>query len=83
MKPDRRIFEYALAALGTARASTMHVGDSYERDVRAAHALGMRTAWLVRELPARPDPIADLVITSLDELLTTKNTKVTKTDGSR
>lgn len=68
MKPDRRIFEHALAALGTAPGTTMHVGDSYERDVRAAHALGMRTAWLVRTIPPAPDPIADLVITSLGEL---------------
>ena len=29
------------------RRRTLHVGDSYERDVRAAHALGLRTAWLV------------------------------------
>jgi len=68
MKPDRRIFEHALAALGTAAQVTMHVGDSYERDVRPASALGLRTAWLVRTLPPGPDPIADLVITSLAEL---------------
>jgi putative hydrolase of the HAD superfamily len=68
MKPDRRIFEHALAALGTAAEVTMHVGDSYERDVRAANALGLRTAWLVRTVPPYADPIADLVITSLGEL---------------
>jgi putative hydrolase of the HAD superfamily len=70
MKPDRRLFEHALAALGTGPAATLHVGDSYERDVRAAHAVGLRTAWLVpahRRASAR-DPIADLVICSLDEL---------------
>jgi FMN phosphatase YigB (HAD superfamily) len=69
MKPDRRIFEHALAALGTAPAATLHVGDSYERDVCAAHALGLRTAWLVGKRPDGPEPVADLVITSLDELL--------------
>jgi putative hydrolase of the HAD superfamily len=68
MKPDRRIFEHALSGLGTAPEMTLHVGDSYERDVRAAHALGLRTAWLVRTIPSDPDPIADLVITSLDDL---------------
>jgi putative hydrolase of the HAD superfamily len=70
MKPDRRIFEHALRALGTAPAATLHVGDSHERDVRAAHALGLRTAWLVAAArrPAEPDPVADLVIASLDEL---------------
>ncbi len=69
MKPDRRIFDYALAALDTPPAAVLHVGDSYERDVRAAHALGLRTAWLTptrRSAPA--DPIADAVIASLDEL---------------
>jgi putative hydrolase of the HAD superfamily len=68
MKPDRRIFEHALGGVGSAAAMTLHVGDSYERDVRAAKALGMRTAWLVRAIPPGPDPIADRVITSLDEL---------------
>jgi putative hydrolase of the HAD superfamily len=70
MKPDRRIFEHALAGLGTDAAATLHVGDSYERDVRAAHALGLRTAWLVPSprRPADPDAIADLTVSSLDEL---------------
>lgn len=70
MKPDRRIFEHALAALGTAPATTLHVGDSYERDVCAAHALGLRTAWLV-PAPRQPAPVgclADVVLCSLDEL---------------
>lgn len=69
MKPDRRIFKHALADLGTEPAATLHVGDSYERDVCAARAIGLRTAWLV---PAakRPqhDASADLIIASLDEL---------------
>jgi HAD superfamily hydrolase (TIGR01549 family) len=66
MKPDRRIFDHALAALGTTPARTLHVGDSHERDVRAAKALGMRTAWLV---PAPADDAeADVVLTSLAEL---------------
>jgi len=69
MKPDRRIFDHALAALGSTPDTTMHVGDSHERDVRAARSLGLRTAWLV---PAEPrvdaDPDADLVLTSLGQL---------------
>lgn len=70
-KPDRRIFEHALVGLGTAAAATLHVGDSYERDVRAAHALGLRTAWLVPadRRPPGPDPVADLVLSSLDDLV--------------
>jgi len=69
MKPDRRIFEHALQALGTAPADTLHVGDSYERDVCAAGAVGLRTAWLVAP-DRRPagGTQADLLIASLGEL---------------
>jgi putative hydrolase of the HAD superfamily len=67
MKPDRRIFDHALAALGTAPARTLHVGDSHERDVRAAKSLGLRTAWLVPQPPAH-DAYADLIVSSLEEL---------------
>ncbi|MEO8605674.1 MAG: HAD family hydrolase [bacterium] len=70
MKPDRRIFDHALAGLGTPPAATLHVGDSHPRDVCAARALGLRTAWLVApERGITSDPDADLVITSLDDLL--------------
>jgi putative hydrolase of the HAD superfamily len=71
MKPDRRIFEHALAALEAAPQQVLHVGDSYERDVCAARALGLRTAWLVadhRRAASRDAAAADLVICSLDEL---------------
>ena len=70
MKPDRRIFEHAVRELGTTPEATLHVGDSYERDVRAAHAVGLRTAWLVRtdQRPSGADPIADLLLSSLDDL---------------
>ena len=71
MKPDRRIFEHALAGLETPAAATLHVGDSYERDVCAANAIGLRTAWLVpaaRRAESR-HPAPDLIISSLDELL--------------
>lgn len=70
MKPDRRIFDYALAALGTAPAATLHVGDSLERDVRAAKALGLQTAWLVPQGRRQSDPAADMVISDLEELFT-------------
>jgi len=78
-KPDRRIFDHALAALGSAPGRTLHVGDSHERDVRAAKSLGMRTAWLV---PASrlvaTDADADLTITSLSEL----EERITRRNGA-
>lgn len=70
MKPDRRIFEHALRALGVEPEAAMYVGDSYERDIRPARALGLRTAWLVADSAsaAGADQPADLVVGSLDEL---------------
>jgi HAD superfamily hydrolase (TIGR01549 family) len=43
MKPDRRIFEIALARLGSAAANTVYVGDKLRLDVRGAGRLGMVT----------------------------------------
>ena len=40
-KPDPRIFEYALAASGARRESTVHVGDIYAADVEGARAAGL------------------------------------------
>jgi putative hydrolase of the HAD superfamily len=82
MKPDRRIFDHALAALGTAPARTLHVGDSHERDVRAAKALGLRTAWLVpgHGPPAGSD--ADIVVTSLLDLENFLNAKTRRREGA-
>lgn len=69
-KPDARIFAQAVTALGVHASETMHVGDSYERDVRGAHAAGLRTAWITTEAHAQavPDSVADLHVRSLEEL---------------
>lgn len=45
-KPDPAIYELALAALNVQPQHVLMVGDSYERDVVPARALGMHTAWL-------------------------------------
>ncbi|HST16755.1 MAG TPA: HAD family hydrolase [Gaiellaceae bacterium] len=42
-KPDPRIFEAALAALGVDAAEAVHVGDSLDADVRGASAAGLAT----------------------------------------
>ena len=69
-KPDARIFARALSVLGVRAGETLHVGDSYERDVRGAHAAGLRTAWLVHtaDAMAASDCVADLRVRSLEEL---------------
>jgi FMN phosphatase YigB (HAD superfamily) len=70
-KPDPAIYELAVGRLQTNAARTMHVGDSYERDVCAARAAGLRTAWLIGERTPRiaaTDCLADVCVRSLDEL---------------
>jgi len=47
-KPDRRFFELVLNRLGTDAAHTWMVGDSLERDIAGAQALGMNTVWVNR-----------------------------------
>lgn len=70
VKPDPAIFLHAAARLGSPPESIMMVGDSFDRDVRPAKSIGMRTAWL--EGPsARPCPDSrqiDLHLRSLAEL---------------
>jgi putative hydrolase of the HAD superfamily len=71
-KPDARIFAYALSGLGTSAGETMHIGDSYERDVEAAHRAGLRTAWLTTDGargPADGRGVADLRVRDLAELV--------------
>ena len=45
-KPDRRIFDITLAALGCTPNSSWMIGDSPPNDIAPAAALGLRTCWL-------------------------------------
>lgn len=61
-KPDRRIFEAALCALGTSASATLHVGDSERLDRRAATEAGLAALRLDRSgMPSTT------VITRLDQ----------------
>lgn len=70
-KPDRRIFDLALRALGTAASECTHVGDSLASDVVGAQTVGVT--------PIHVDPLglceaqdhahADSLATFVDELL--------------
>jgi len=51
-KPDPRIFQSALDALGVGPANAWFVGDSLQRDMAGARALGMPHAWLVGAAPS-------------------------------
>jgi putative hydrolase of the HAD superfamily len=65
-KPDPRIFEVALDALGVTAAGAVMVGDSVERDIEGARAAGLGTIWIDRD-GTGSEP-ADLRIGSLAEL---------------
>ena len=69
-KPDARIFQHALDALGLSPASAVFVGDSRPRDMEGARALGMRHIWLVEAgvTAAAPCCESDRVIRDLAEL---------------
>jgi HAD superfamily hydrolase (TIGR01509 family) len=45
-KPDPRAFAVLLARLGARASQALFVGDSYEMDIRGAHAAGLATAWV-------------------------------------
>ena len=47
-KPDRRIFEVALARAGVAPVAALHVGDMYLEDVLGGRALGINTLLMER-----------------------------------
>jgi putative hydrolase of the HAD superfamily len=74
-KPEARIFEHALGALGTAPSAALHVGDLRRTDIAGARRLGMRTVR-IRDHYDDPSehPDADHVADShahLRELLST------------
>jgi putative hydrolase of the HAD superfamily len=65
-KPERAIFEHALALAGATAGEALHAGDSPEEDVAGALAAGMRAVLVARE--ARPAASPAPVIGSLAEL---------------
>jgi putative hydrolase of the HAD superfamily len=69
-KPDRRIFEHALRAVGAEREGSVMIGDSLSRDVAGARSAGLRSIWIDRGLePAKPDdPTPDARIRALSEV---------------
>jgi FMN phosphatase YigB (HAD superfamily) len=67
IKPSPALFRRAMA-LFPPHAPTLFVGDSLERDIIPAKALGMSTAWIAPLGSAHP--AADRVIEGLPELLT-------------
>lgn len=69
-KPDPAIFRHAVEKLGGDPASSMMVGDSFERDIVPAKKAGMKTAWLEGPTPRDcTDPsLVDLHLRRLADL---------------
>lgn len=69
-KPDARIFEHALAALGAAPDEALFVGDSLEDDVCGAHAAGIDVAWVNPAAKPLPDdvPRPDYTVDAITDL---------------
>jgi len=69
-KPDPAIFQYAAKKLRRDPGEIMMVGDSFDRDVRPARQIGMKTAWLEGiEHRDCPEPsLVDLRLRTLADL---------------
>lgn len=71
-KPDPRIFLLGAERLGMKAEEITVVGDSYDKDIVPAHAVGFSTVWIKGEgwTDDEPDaPVADKIIKDLNELL--------------
>lgn len=80
-KPDPAIYSYAAKKLRREPGEIMMVGDSFERDIRPAKKIGMKTAWLEGVEPRDcPDPsLVDLRLQRLSELPGLLSSPVTAT----
>lgn len=69
-KPDRQIFDAAVAAAGATPAQTLHVGDHPHYDVDGARQAGLRTAWVNRTAAAWPDDLRrpDVIVEHVGQL---------------
>ena len=69
-KPDPAIFVHAAEKIGRNPGEIMMVGDSFDRDIRPAKQIGMKTAWLEGVEPRDcPDPsLVDIRLRLLADL---------------
>lgn len=59
-KPDPRIFQHAMEALGSTPETTLHVGDNLHADYHGAAAIGMTAVYLNRRGGAVEDGITTI-----------------------
>lgn len=65
-KPDRKIFDAALAALKVSASEAVMFGDSWKSDVMGARNAGMDAVWFNRYEEKCPEPGSVVEITSLE-----------------
>ena len=68
-KPNPKIFQHALEALGAAPGESVFVGDSPREDILGAHGVGMRAVWMRSVEFPLGDVQPDAIIEALPELL--------------
>ena len=64
-KPDRRAFEAACAALGTAAGQTLMIGDNPTTDIAGGRAAGLVVCHLCR---GEAQPASEIWVRSLTEI---------------
>ncbi len=71
-KPDHRIFEKALSAIGVKAVDAAMIGDSLRKDCAPAHRLGLKTVWYRSPESVHPaakdEAAADFMVSSLGEV---------------
>ena len=69
-KPDPRIFEHALRAVGAEHEGSVMIGDSLSRDVAGARGAGLRSIWIDRgdTTPKPEDAVPDTRVTALSQI---------------
>lgn len=71
-KPDPKIFALGIETLKLPAEKVMVVGDSFDKDIVPAHALGCPTAWFKSEVwedKAHDESIPQMIIKDLEDLL--------------
>jgi putative hydrolase of the HAD superfamily len=68
LKPDKRIFEYALQLNNAIAAETIMIGDSYESDIRGARNAGIDQIYF-NPNPKEKDKTASYLVTNLKEII--------------
>jgi len=69
LKPDKRIFEYAIKLNDATAAETIMIGDSYEADIRGAQNAGIDQVFLSKKPISENEKFATYKIKTLIELI--------------